>query len=57
MAYDPITGMFTEDKPKSNFTYGSGNPLTRMCMYSQQDQTLHPVAMFQNLGTSGSITW
>jgi hypothetical protein len=27
MAYDPITGMFTEDKPKSNFTYGSGNPL------------------------------
>ena len=28
MAYDPITGMFTEDKPKSNFTYGSGNPLS-----------------------------
>ena len=27
MAYDPITGMFTEDRPKSNFTYGSGNPL------------------------------
>jgi hypothetical protein len=27
MAYNPLTGQFTEDKPKSNFTFNAGNPL------------------------------
>jgi hypothetical protein len=56
MAYDPITGMFTEDKPKSNFTYGAGNPLnTAVDPYSGKPTPAPTLAPTQKPGTNGLL--
>jgi hypothetical protein len=52
MAYDPITGMFTEDKPKSNFTYGSGNPLSDVIC--RANKTRHYPVNVPKSSSSGS---
>jgi len=57
MAYDPITGMFTQDKPKSNFTYGSGNPLfdTGPAISAETTKTARTTGTTGTTGTTNSV--